>query len=207
MRATREFEQTTRGVVTFVYDRNLFVHAGPMSRHDELMFYGVSVDGRLVKVRVVREVIDGKNADAAQIASAAQSYEHPKPGDVFEVPFDPRYLSLYDYRVADAHTVQFAPVHPEYGLGSGTFTVDGRGDVVGYQYAPSVLPPHTTSATIVDERRQALPGYWTVTQETQSYSGRYAIFGGDGTVRIDVMDFHRYPSLVAAVRAIAMPAR
>jgi hypothetical protein len=207
IRAAREFERTTRGIVTFMYDRNLSVSAGPMRRHDELAFYGVSVDGRLVKVRVVRDTIGGKNADASQVASTAHSYEHPKPGDVFEAPFDPRFLARYSYRVLNEHTIQFAPLHPAYGLGSGTFTIDAHANVVGYRYAPSVLPSHATSGSIVDERRQVLRGYWTVTHETQSYSGSYTVFGANGTVQIGITGFRRYPNLAAAERAVAVPAR
>jgi hypothetical protein len=189
--------------VTFAYDRSFFVHAGPMSRHDHMLFYGIYVNGRIAKVRIVAATIGGKAADASQIASTTSSYEHPKPGDVFEAPFDPRYAALYRYGMTARRTVDFAATRPRYGLGRGTFTFDGAWNVLRYDYSPAVLPPHATWGTIVDERAQVLPGYWAVTHETQTYSGTYSIFGGGATVTISVYGFRRFRNLAAAERAIA----
>jgi hypothetical protein len=202
-RIAQQYARTTRGIVGYRYDRDFSVSAGPTSRHDRLVFEGVNANGAVVRVRIVQDVVNGKTASAADAAQTANSYEHPKPGDVFEAPFDPRFVRRYSFRVLRSRKIAFAPVHPVYGTGSGTFLFDARDNVTSYDYAPSVLPPHATTARIIDRRRQVLPGYWAVTSETQTYGGHYAIFGASGQVRITVSGFRRFPNVAAAVRALS----
>ncbi len=201
-RVAQRFHETTQGIVAFALHRTFFVHAGPMSRRDDLLLDGVYVNGTLVKVRVLHDTIGGKSAPASQVAALVHSYEHPEPGDVFEAPFDPRYLAQYGYD-ASAGSVAFTPVRPVYGLGAGTFSYDARDDVTGYSYAPSVLPEHTTSGRIADQRAQVLPDYWAVTLETQTYQGHYSLFSGGATVQIVYSGFRSFPSLTSASNAIA----
>src|SRR5579862_8011758 len=88
----QRFAETSRGVVAFHLHRTLDVHAGFSSRHEDLVLDGIYVDGAIAKVRIASYTIDGKPAGTAAEATLQQTYEHPKPGDVFNVPFDSRYV-------------------------------------------------------------------------------------------------------------------
>jgi|GEM_PF-5979106 len=68
--------------------------------------------------------------------------------------------------------------------GDGTIRLDKLGNVVEYQYTPDVLPRHSTSGTVTDERSEALPDFWFLTREAHEYTGRYALFGGGATAVI-----------------------
>lgn len=199
----RAFRSSTRGVVTCRYHRVLTVSAGPSGQRQEFLFDGVWLNGTLTKVRMLRYTIDGRAASASQIVGIVRSYEHPRPGDVFDAPWDPRFMSQYRDRVVSSSTIVFTAVDRSYGHGDGTLTHDARDDVLSYTYAPTILPAHTTAGTVHGQRAQVLPGYWAMTSESQTYIGHYAIFGAHATVAITESSFRRYPSLRAADAAIA----
>jgi hypothetical protein len=191
-----------RGTVVYRLHRVFDVHAGPMHRHDDYVL-AIAADGnQTIKVRVIRATIGGKTADAATISKIEDQWERPKPADVFHRPFDPRYLSEYTYDQVNPQTYRFSSSIHDAAHGTGTFTVDGTGNVVKYQYTPNVLPQYSSSATISDTRAQVLPAYWGVTSETQQYSGHYAIFGGGATTVLTYDAFARYPDATAAIAAL-----
>ncbi len=193
---------TERGVVGWRTHRVFDVHAGPYSRHDDMIFAAVYQDGVLVKMHVIDQKVGGKETDAATKAQTEQKYEHPAPGDVFSRPYDPKFLNDYTYEAVDAHTVRFTTKIRDAGHGDGTFTVDSQFNVVSVRYTPAAMPQHATSGTVTDQRAQVLPNYWAVTQEVQQYSGRYAIFGGGATATITNSAFSRFPDLAAATAAL-----
>ncbi len=88
----QRFAATSHGIVRFHLHRVFDVHAGSSKRHEDLVMDGIYSDGATVKVHVSSYTIDGKPADAATLATLEQSWEHPAPGAVFNVPFDPRYV-------------------------------------------------------------------------------------------------------------------
>jgi hypothetical protein len=200
--AAQRTQLTERGVVGWRVHRLFDVHAGPYSRHDDMLFAAVYQDGTLVKMHIIYQKVGGKETDAATKAQTEQKYEHPAPGDVFSRPYDPRYLNDYTYQIVDAHTVKFTTGVHTAAYGDGTFTVDNDANVVSVRYTPAVLPPHATSGTVTDQRAAVLPNYWAVTQEVQQYSGRYAIFGGGGTATITQSNFTRFTDLAAATEAL-----
>jgi hypothetical protein len=202
LRAAQQTVRTEAGIVSYRTHRVFDVHAGPSSRHDDMVFTAVYQDGCLVKMRIISDTIGGKQASAQQIAQTEQSYEHPKPGDLFDRPYDPRYVNDYQYEVTADETVHFTAVNRSAGYGDGTFTVDSVYDVASVTYSPTVLPPHATSGTVVDQRAQVLPNYWAVTQETQQYRGHYSIFGAAGNVVITNSAFQRFSTLEAALAAL-----
>lgn len=200
--AAQRTQQSERGVVGLRVHRVFDVHAGPYRRHDDLEFAGVYEDGRLVKVRILRLQVGGRDADDKTKAETVQKYEHPAATDVFRRPYDPRYLADYTYEVVDPQTVRFKTSVRDAAHGDGTFTLDGGGNVVSVRYAPAALPPYSKSGTVADERAQVLPGYWTTTRENHEYRGRYAIFGGGATVAITQSGFVRFPNLSDALSAL-----
>ncbi len=189
-RIASEYRRTKRGTVTCLYRRSFSVHAGPSDQTQDFTFDGTYVDGRLVSVRILRYTVNGKRASAAQIRSIVHSYEHPKRGDVFEAPWDPRFM--HQYRdVVRGRTLFFTALNRTYGHGNGSFTYDAHDDVVSYTYTPAVMPQHATSGTVTGRRARVLPGYWAMVGERQTYSGHYAVFGASASVVIMRSGFHR----------------
>jgi hypothetical protein len=202
MQVTQRFVQTSRGVVTFRLHRTLDVHGGFSSRHEDWVMGGIYDDGVIVKVRVSSYAINGKPASASDVSSLEQAWEHPNPGDAFAPPFDPRYVDAYQYQSGGPSTIDFTSSVHDAGHGSGSFTYDSQENVVSYTYKPNVLPPHATSGEVTDRRSEVLPGYWTVTQETQQYKGTYGFFSAAGTVQMEYADFRRFNDLASAERAL-----
>lgn len=198
----RRYVKASRGVVAFRMHRMFDVHAGPSSRHDDLVLEAVYDDGSLASVHILSDTIGGKTQTPQQIASAEQQWIHPKPGDAFHPPYDPRYFGEYHYGpIAPGH-VSFAAAVNDAGHGTGSYTYNSSEDVTAYTYAPAVMPQYATSGTVNGTRRKVLPGYWAVTQETQQFAGRYALWKGGATVQYTMSEFRRYPSVQAAVAAI-----
>jgi hypothetical protein len=200
--AAQRTQATERGVVGYRTHRVLDVHAGPYSRHDDMVFAAVYENGVLVKMRIVYQKIGGKETDAATKAQTENKYEHPAPGDVFSRPYDSKFFNDYSYQTVDAHTVRFTTNVHKAGYGDGTFTVDNDGNVVSLEYAPAVLPQHANSGTVKDQFAQVLPNYWALTQEVQQYSGRYFLFGGGGTATITNSAFTRFADTASATAAL-----
>lgn len=198
----RVYRSTERGIVTCRYRRVLNVSAGPSAQHRDFLFVGIWVNGVLMKVRMLRYTIDGKAADASQIAGVVSAYEHPKPGDLFEAPWDSRFANDYRDAPYSHRTIAFTATNRSYGHGDGRFTYDAHNDVVTYSYTPIVLPEHATSGTVQGRRAQVLPGYWATTTENQAYGGHYAVFGAHATVQITQSNFRRYSSMSAALAAL-----
>jgi hypothetical protein len=198
----QRFAETNRGIVGFHLHRVFDVHAGFSKRHEELALDGIYSDGAIVKVHVSSYTIDGKPADAATQATLVQSYEHPAPGAIFNVPFDPRYVEAYQYQSAGPQKIAFTSSLRDPAHGNGSFSFDDGGNVLSYTYQPNVLPPHASFGQVTDRRSEALPGYWAVVEETQQYKGSYGPFPGAGTVDITFSDFHRFTDLQSALRSL-----
>ncbi|MGC1381639.1 MAG: hypothetical protein WA814_11530 [Candidatus Baltobacteraceae bacterium] len=201
----QRFQESSRGIVSFSLHRTLDVHAAFRSRHEDQVLQGIYQDGAVVKVRVVSDAIDGKAAPAAEQTAIEERYDHPRPGDAFEPPFDPRYVDAYQYQAGNPGTVTFTSSLRDAAHGSGSFTYDSAGNVLAYTYQPGTLPPYATSATVSDQRAEVLPGLWAVTQETQQYKGSYGPFAGAGTVSIAYSNFKRFSDIQSALDSIQRP--
>jgi hypothetical protein len=199
--AQRYFE-TSRGVVTFRLHRVFEVHGGFSSRHEDLVLEGIYENGVTVRVRVHSYAIDGKAASAADVSSLEESWNHPKAGDVFAPPFDPRHLDEYQYESAGPSALAFASNVRDAGHGRGILGYDAQYDVVSVSFQPNVLPPHASSGQITQLRAQVLPGYWATTQETQSYRGSYGPFAAAGTLQLTFTNFRRFPDVASALRSL-----
>lgn len=191
-----------QGAVVYRLHRVFDVHAGPMRRHDDLVLAVASQDGRAVKVRVLSDSIGGKTASAQDVSKIEDQYEHPKPGDIFRRPFEPAYLNEYTYEPVDAQTYRFNSTIHDSAHGNGTFTVDGQGNVVKYQYTPNVFPPYSSSGGVSVQRSQVLPDYWFLTREDYEFRGHYAIFSGGATAVVTYDSFKRYPDSASAIAAL-----
>jgi hypothetical protein len=198
----QRFAETSRGVVAYQLHRVFDVHGGFQSRHEDLVVNAVCEDGAVVRVRVATYTIDGKAASAADVTSLEQSWNHPKAGDVFAPPYDPRFLDAYQYQAAAPSTIGFTSSIRDAGHGNGSFTYDAQDDVLSVTYSPNALPPHARSGEVTDQRAEVLPGYWAVTHETQEYRGTVGPFSAAGTIKVDFSGFRRFPDLQSALRAL-----
>ncbi|MBV8435731.1 MAG: hypothetical protein JO029_15730 [Candidatus Eremiobacteraeota bacterium] len=199
----QRFVQTSRGYVTFRLHRVFDVHAGPSSRHDDLVLEGVFSNATLVSVRIVSDTIGGKAQTPDEIATAEEEWVHPKSGDAFHAPFDPRYFGEYSYRAQPVRSaITFTSLVSDGGHGSGSFSYDRKYDVTSYTYEPSVMPQYAKTGTVSGTRAGVLPGYWAITQETQQYQGHYALWNGGATTQYTWSDFRRFGTLAEAERAI-----
>ena len=163
---------------------------------------GVYDDGATVRVKVYSYTIDGKAAGASDVSSLEYSWDHPKPGDVFAAPYDPRALAAYQYQSGGPSVLYFSSSVRDAGHGRGKFDYDAQNDVVSIAYQPNVLPPHATAGTITDVRAEVLPGYWATTQETQEYKGSYGPFAASGTMQMTFSNFRRFTDLQSALNAL-----
>jgi hypothetical protein len=202
LQVAQRFAETSRGVVAFEMHRVFDARAGFSKRHEDLVMNGVYEDGTLVRVHVVAYDVNGKTASAADVANVEQSWDHPKPSDVFAPPYDARNFDAYQYRSGGPSTIDFASNVHDAGHGNGSFTYDAQDDVVSCTYHPNALPPHADSGEITDWRAEVLGGYWASTQETQEYRGTVGPFSGTGTIQAAYSDFRRFSDLQSALRAI-----
>jgi hypothetical protein len=202
VQVAQQYASTSRGVVTFQMHRVFDVHSPLQSRHEDLVMNGVYDDGALVRVRVVSYSINGKSASAGDMSNVEQSWDHPKPGDVFAPPFDSRNFDAYQYRSGGPSTIDFTSSVHDAGHGNGSLTYDVQANVVAYTYRPNALPPHATSGQITDRRSEVLPGYWAVTAEAQEYKGNYGLFSASGAIQVSYSAFRRSPDLQSALRAL-----
>jgi hypothetical protein len=198
----QRYQQTSRGVVAFRMHRTLDVHGAFKKRHEDIVMQGIYQDGETVKVHVYSYTIDGHPASASDISTLEQSWDHPKPGDVFAAPFDSNHFDTYQYQQGGPSTIYFDSAVRDAGHGKGSFTYDSHDDVVSLTYQPNSLPPHASSGQITDVRSEVLPGYWATTQETQQYKGNFGPFAAAGTLQVAFSDFRRYPDLQSALRAL-----
>jgi hypothetical protein len=201
LQVAQRFAETSRGVVTARLHRVFDVHGGFSSRHEDLVMDAVYDSGTLVRVRVWSYAINGKTASAADVSTVEQSWNHPKPGDVFAAPYDPGHLNEYQYQRGGPSTIYFASNVRDAGHGRGSFTYDAQDNVTSVTYQPNELPPHATTGEIRDLRAEVLPEYWAATQETQTYRGAYGPFAAAGTIQVYYSNFRRYPDLQSALEA------
>lgn len=198
----QRFARSSRGVVGFRVHRTFWARAGLSSRHEDLVLKGIYDNGSIVRVKVSTYTIDGKTADANAVSTVEREWESPKPGDAFAAPYDSRNFSAYQYRALGNGSFAFASSVSDRGHGNGSFTYDARANVLVCVYQPNVLPPHARSGQITDRRSEVLPGYWAVTQETQTYKGTVGPFAGSGAVELDYTRFHRYANLESAIKSL-----
>jgi hypothetical protein len=202
---TQAAAQTSRAeqcVVSTAYDREFHVRVGPSNRADHLLMNGVYENGMLIAVHVVQDTLGRTQASSAEKAQTQTQCEHPQPGDLFRAPWDPRYLADYTYSIVNPTTIAFTSDVKDTAHGSGTFTIDGSGNVLTYQYAMSANLEYVTRSSISGQRAEVVPGCWEMTHEVQQYTGRYHGIPGTATTDITQSQFVRFSSAAEAGKAI-----
>jgi hypothetical protein len=201
-RAARLAAHDHQGVVAYRLHRTSDLHAGPYHRSDDVELAVAFDADRLVKIRVLRDRTNGKDAGAAAKADLERTLAQSTPAEGFAVPFDLRHLTEYRYIGGSEGEVGFTSLRRDDRHGDGTFSVNASGAVVRLTYTPNVLPRYATSANISDDRAQVLPDFWATVREEQRYDGRYGPFHGSGTVVSVEDDFERFADAGAAIAAV-----
>jgi hypothetical protein len=201
-RIAQQTQRREAGVVEYRLHRVFDVHAGPFHRHDDMELLVIAQNAQVVKVRVLHDTIGGREADASVRAQVVDSYEHPKPFDVFRRPYDLRYVADYAYVQVDPQTYRFTSLVHDAAHGDGTFQVSADDEVEKVEYTPNAFPPHASSGTVSEERAAVAPEFWFVTHELYQFGGRYGIFGAAATAQITYDAFKRYPDVRSAVAAM-----
>ncbi|MDQ2873171.1 MAG: hypothetical protein M3R35_08605 [Candidatus Eremiobacteraeota bacterium] len=191
-----------QGIVAYRIHRSSELRAGPYHRADDVDI-AAAFDGRtLVKIRVLRDVTNGRAANDAAKTQLEGELQRGQSAAAFAVPFDSRHFGEYRYSIVDARDVTFASLRHDAQHGDGALVFDPSGAVSKMVYSPQVLPRFATSAVITARRAQVLPGFWATIREEERYDGRYAFFRGSGTVTTVEDHFERFNSTAAAISAV-----
>ncbi len=167
-------------------------------------------DGRLVAIRLVRAVENGRVASAADLAKRQADLDQHLPAADYRLPVDAGELS--EYRFADAAcdgcaagqtAVAFTSLQRDDEHGDGTMVFDARGRIVRLAFAPSAMPSHVDRASIVADFGPVLPDLWDETAERQRYDGHVFVFHGYGEVKYAYTRYRRYASLDEGRAALA----
>ncbi|MHB8231218.1 MAG: hypothetical protein ACYDG0_10640 [Vulcanimicrobiaceae bacterium] len=202
-RAARLAARDHREIVGYRVEQRSHYAAGFIHGDSDVVLAVAFEGDRLLKVRVLRDVQNGRPASAADRAAIERQIAAANPADGFAVPFDARHFGEYRFTGAGPSTVAFHSLVRDARHGDGTFTVDAAGDVVQMTYVPDVLPKYATGGTVEERRAPVLPGFWATVREVQRYVGHYGPLHGSATVTSEESGFVRYATPAAAVAAVA----
>ncbi len=185
------------GIVGYRIQRTAQITAGAFHRHDEVALAVVFENDRLIRVRVLRDEVNGRAADDAAHRALERQLLAGSKTSGFTVPFDARHFQEYSYKV-QGNRVDFSSDMKDAQHANGYFELGVGGAVTQLQYVPHVLPPYATAGVVREERAEVLPHFWATIRSTQSYDGRYVIFRGRGEFVTVDSDFHRFSTVDAA---------
>lgn len=185
------------GIVGYRIHRVADIAAGPFHRHDDVTLAAVFDGDKLVAIRVLRDDVNGRPADAAARQQLVAQLQAPAPGGGFAVPFDARFFKDYRYAVHGSR-VMFTSAIRDARHGDGFFDVAPDGRVTDLDYAPNALPRYASTGSVHEERAQVLPGFSATTFSREEYTGHYAIFSGHGEFITKEFGFVRFTNENAA---------
>lgn len=185
------------GIIGYRIQRTVDMAAGPIRRHEDVTLVAVFENDRLVRVRVLRDMVSGHSTGVpAQQALERQLLTASKE-EGFAVPFDSRHFHEYTYRV-QGNLVAFSSAMKDARHANGFFVLGKSGAVTELQYGLNVLPKYATAGTVHEERAEVLPNFWATVRSTQIFEGRYAIFRGRGEFVTVDSGFRRFGTVDAA---------
>jgi hypothetical protein len=212
-RASSAYAQSVAGMIGMQRHFKTVINGGPMHHIEESDSAVVLNDGAFVDAAYYRIVDDGRQLSRSDVEKrTAQTVGDWRAGKIFfKEPYDPRYLSDYDFQLlpnCDGCPPNAVAVHFESSLrdtqhGAGTMSIDTHtGRVLTLKYVPNALPPHATSGEVIETSSEPVDGLWYVTRIDQKYQGRYAIFHGSGTFSGTFDHFRRFKNGTAAEAAL-----
>lgn len=194
-------ERDHAGAIVYRIHQVSAMDGGPIHRHGDVVIEAAS-DGRsIVRVRVLRYLLNGAEQSAADRDALARQLLDGQAKGGFAVPFDSDHTAEYDYTVSGS-TVHFTSLRRDAEHGDGSFTVDASGHVTGMTYVPDVFPKYVSSGTVTDTRAEVIPGFWASVRNDTEYAGRYLFVKGRASVVTEMTGYRRYPSRAEAEAAV-----
>lgn len=212
-RAAAAYAVSVRGVMGMQRHFSTVLHAGPVHHTEESDSGQLMKDGSFVKIKYYRIADDGSSFTAQHIAQRdAQTNQDWTAGKIFfKEPYDRHFMG--DYRFEQPQTCSACPagtVAVNFGSsikdtqhGSGTMWIEtASARVDRLTYIPNVLPPHATSASVIEIGGPALPNLWYVIRIEGKYQGRAFIFKGGGTFTGTFNHFRRFSTVTSGEAAL-----
>lgn len=202
VRAAELATKDHQGVISLHLHQSSAIKGGPIHQSSQIELVGVFDDEKLVRVRVLSLVENGRAADRQTLdAKADEILKTENAGGGFAVPFDARHFSEYRYQVITPTLVQFMSVVRDAEHGDGRFELSPSGQVTELQYIPDVLPKYASAGTVTQYRAEVLPGFWATVRGESQYTGHYGFISGSGDFGLTEDRFRRFTSLKEAIGA------
>lgn len=164
---------------------------------------------RLVAVRLLAQVSDGKAASPAELAKLQADIEKQFPPEDYELPLATPELAEYRFDVSNAPcnkcpagsiAIAFTSLQRDDSHGDGIMTIDGSSHhILSMDFRPSVLPPHADSGSISIAFGPVLPDLWDVVSTTSHYTGHMFVFHGGADIVQTDSAYHRYKTIAQAL--------
>jgi hypothetical protein len=197
-----------RGVVGF---RQTYHYEERGPAHDvsrEVDEWRVTRDGRLVSVRIEREITNGQAVSNEQLARDQAAADKQLPAEDYRLPLTPEAVTEYRLEPASctacapgSQAVAFTSLRRDGDHADGVMIVDATRHIVELRGSPSVLPAHVDNATIVMHFGPVLADLWNVVDDTQHYDGHMLFIHGYAVVRRTYSEYRRFASVEAAQAA------
>ena len=167
-------------------------------------------DGRLIALRILREVKDGKATAQSELAKEQAAANEHLPGDDYRLPVTAEALADYRFTTAPCapcspgvEAIAFTSLKRDDDHGDGMVFVDtALRHITRLTFAPSVLPNHVDSAAIVMLFGQVLPDLWDLENETQHYDGHVLFIHGGAEVTRTYGSYRRFATLEQGTAAL-----
>lgn len=202
MRAAQLATKDHEGVVSLHLRQTSTISGGPIHQSSQIELVGVFDGEKLVRVRVLTLVENGRTADDEALAAKADEILRTEnSGGGFAVPFDARHFSEYRYQAITPSVVQFTSLVRDANHGDGRFELSPAGQVVKLEYIPDVMPKYANAGTVTQYRAEVLPDFWATIRGDSRYTGHYGFISGSGDFGLTEDHFRRFATLREAIGA------
>ncbi|MDQ2681600.1 MAG: hypothetical protein M3Y21_11390 [Candidatus Eremiobacteraeota bacterium] len=187
------------GVISLHLRQTSEIKGGPIHQSSRVELVGVFDGEKLVRVRVLALVENGRVADDEARAAKAEEILKGQNTGGFAVPFDARHFGEYRYRELSPTLVQFTSILRDADHGDGRFELSAGGQVIKLEYTPDVMPKYATAGTVTQYRAEVLPDFWATVRGESRYTGHYGFISGSGNFGLSEDHFRRYVTLKDAI--------
>lgn len=207
-RMAQAYTAQARGAVTFVVQTRTAVRAGPFTHTESSETAYVEVDGSVAGKVVLRSMVNGTAANAAQLAKFSAEPDGPLSRFGLRLPVLDAAAGDYQYgeprEPAERMGVDFVTKVKDEAHGDGTLNFDtNQKRIMQVVIRPAVLPPHATSMNITIDYGSVCEGRWDIVKITRTFAGRRGLLSGSGTTTSVYERYQPYASPADAFKALA----
>ena len=208
--AVRTLETQRHGIIAFAQHYTYEEHGPGHNTSRQVDDRRLSENGRLVAVHIVREASNGQPESTEQVAKDQAADDRQLPEEDYRLPVGREALAEYRFSPAacsqcgpDQRAIAFTSIQRDDQHGDGTMIVDvAARHIVQLSFAPSVMPAHVDSASIVVRFGQVLPDLWDVVEYRGRYNGHMLFIHGWAQVVRVYSDYRRFATLDQGLAAI-----